>query len=98
MHNGKGLVSVFQEFSISIGSASFLVGGGAGRWVIALWFRTFFPLNCSNFGLGRCVGPWGCRGVGFGWVWGVFLGRWLTGCLGLAGSGFGVGWGTAVGG
>ena len=29
VHSGKGLISVFQEFSASI--------GGAGRWAFILW-------------------------------------------------------------
>ena len=36
-NNGKGLVSIFQEFSASIGSAFVLVGElGAGHWDIIL--------------------------------------------------------------
>ena len=62
MHSGKGLASVFQESSASIGEAFILVGGGgeggAGRWASILWgLDTFLPLNCSNFSLKQCERP-----------------------------------------
>ena len=54
---GKGLISVFQGFSASIGKAFILAGGGggAGRWAIILWgLDTFliFPnfLSLKLFG------------------------------------------------
>ena len=38
MHNGKGLASVLQGCSASIGEAFILVvGGGAGSWAASLW-------------------------------------------------------------
>ena len=38
MHNGKSLISVFQEFSASISKAFILVWrwGGAGHWAIIM--------------------------------------------------------------
>ena len=40
MHSGKGLASVFQESSASIGEAFILVGGGEG-----------WALGCHSMGL-----------------------------------------------
>ena len=34
-HNGKSLISIFQEFSSSI-DKTFILGGGAGHWAIIL--------------------------------------------------------------
>ena len=43
-HSGASLISVFQEFSSSIGKT----GGGAGRWAIILWGLDSF-LMFPNF-------------------------------------------------
>ena len=51
MHSGKGLASVFQESSASIGEAFILVGGGrAGRWAAILWGLDTFLIFPSFLG------------------------------------------------
>ena len=54
MHSGKGLASVFQESSASIGEAFILVGVGgglgAGRWAAILWGLDTFLIFPSFLG------------------------------------------------